>query len=115
MPHQARPRVQWHRSICGARPGALSDYEECARRLATALVAREISLVYGGASVGLMGVLQTRACASGRVTVSCQELLFLEADHPGLVDLRLVDGMHERKALMSDLADAFITCPRLVH
>jgi uncharacterized protein (TIGR00730 family) len=75
--------------------------------------ARNIELVYGGATVGLMGLLADAVLhRGGRVTgVIPQALVDKEIAHTGLTDLRVVNSMHERKALMADLADAFIALP----
>ena len=82
-------------------------------RLAEELAARKISLVYGGARVGLMGVLaDTMLRAGGDVIgVIPEAMMQREIAHTGLTDLRVVGSMHERKALMATLADAFIALP----
>ncbi len=99
--------------FCGSSPGARPEYAAAARDVATALAERRIGLVYGGGSVGLMGVLADRVLAlGGHVTgVIPQALMDLDVGHLGLPDLRIVGSMHERKALMADLADAFIALP----
>ena len=93
----------------GNRPA----YREAAGALAQALVRRGLGLVYGGARVGLMGVLaDTMLQHRGEVIgVIPQPLLDREIAHAGLADLRVVGSMHERKALMVDLADGFIALP----
>ena len=93
----------------GNRPA----YREAAGALAQALVRRGLGLVYGGARVGLMGVLaDTMLQHCGEVIgVIPQALLDREIAHAGLADLRVVGSMHERKALMVDLADGFIALP----
>ena len=97
----------------GSSPGADIAYRAAAIDLGHGLVDRGIELVYGGAHVGLMGVLADAALeGGGRVTgVIPQSLVEREIAHPGLSDLRIVDSMHERKALMAELADAFVALP----
>jgi len=84
-----------------------------ARELGSTLAQRQIGLVYGGARVGLMGALADAALASGgHVTgVIPESLVAKEIAHEGLSDLRIVASMHQRKALMNDLADGFIALP----
>jgi uncharacterized protein (TIGR00730 family) len=98
---------------CGSSPGADPAYSEAVAALATALVRRGIGVVYGGGAVGLMGVLaDTALAAGGEVTgVLPRSLEAREVGHRGLTDLRVVESMHERKALMADLADAFVAAP----
>ena len=81
--------------------------------LAELLVAERIGIVYGGAKAGLMGVLSDTAIAAGGEVIGVipQPLVDREIAHRGLTDLRVVGSMHERKALMADLADAFIAAP----
>jgi uncharacterized protein (TIGR00730 family) len=99
--------------FCGSSPGARPAYAEATVELARLLVAEDIGLVYGGASVGLMGVLGDTVLAEGgkAIGVIPQALVDKEIAHPGLDDLRVVGSMHERKALMAELADAFIALP----
>jgi uncharacterized protein (TIGR00730 family) len=104
------------RRLCvfsGSSPGAHPDYAQAARELGGALAAQGIGLVYGGASVGLMGVVADAALDAGAdVTgVIPQALVDREIAHPGVSDLRVVGSMHERKALMAELADGFIALP----
>ncbi len=96
-------------SSTGVRPG----YRTAAEALGRALAACGINLVYGGGRVGLMGVLADAVLASGgHVTgVIPHALAAREVAHLGLTDLRVVGSMHERKALMADLADGFIALP----
>ncbi|HSW12062.1 MAG TPA: TIGR00730 family Rossman fold protein, partial [Solimonas sp.] len=98
---------------CGSSPGRLPAYAEAARALATALVRRDIGLVYGGASLGLMGTLADAVLAEGgRVTGVIPESLFeKEIAHRGLTQMHVTASMHERKALMAQLADGFIALP----
>src|SRR5919199_3791597 len=99
--------------FCGSSPGADPAYAAAARRLAEVLVRRGIGLVYGGGSVGLMGVLADAALAAGgEVTgVIPRALQAREVGHAALPDLRVVETMHERKALMAELADGFVALP----
>jgi len=104
------------RRICiyaGSNPGNDPAYADAARDLATLLAEREIGIVYGGGKVGLMGVTADTALAAGGevIGVMPQALIDREIGHPGLTELRVVDSMHERKALMAELADAFIALP----
>jgi hypothetical protein len=97
---------------CGSSEGDRPAYRRAAEDLATALARRGIGVVYGGASVGLMGAVADAALAAGGEVVGVipQSLVDREIAHPG-VDLRIVATMHERKALMADLADAFVALP----
>lgn len=99
--------------FCGSSPGARPAYATAARELADVLVEHRIELVYGGGRVGLMGVLADRVLERGGhvIGVIPQALMDLEVGHSGLPDLRIVQSMHERKALMADLADAFVALP----
>jgi uncharacterized protein (TIGR00730 family) len=99
--------------FAGSSPGSHPSYRSAAEELGHALATREIELVYGGAKVGLMGVLaDTVLAARGRVTgVIPASLVAKEVAHHGLTDLRVVASMHERKATMADLADGFIALP----
>jgi len=99
--------------FCGSSPGAVGKYAEVARELGRQLVRRELELVYGGGRVGLMGVLADAVLdAGGRVTGVIPEALERrEVAHGGVTDLRVVASMHERKALMADLSDGFVTLP----
>ncbi len=104
------------RRVCvyaGSNPGNDPAYAEAARQLATLLADRGIGLVYGGGRVGLMGVLADTALAAGGevIGVMPQALVDREIAHTGLTELRVVDSMHERKALMADLSDAFVAVP----
>jgi uncharacterized protein (TIGR00730 family) len=98
---------------CGSSPGASPAYAEGARLLARAMVERDISLVYGGGNVGLMGVIASEALRlGGKVTgVIPTALMEKELGHHGLTQLHVVANMHERKAMMADLADGFIAMP----
>jgi uncharacterized protein (TIGR00730 family) len=104
------------RRLCvyaGSNPGTDSAYAGAARKLATLLAERHITLVYGGGKVGLMGVLADAALAAGgeAIGVMPQALIDREIGHPGLTELKVVDSMHERKALMAELSNAFVAVP----
>lgn len=98
---------------CGSSNAVAEVYKEAARATARALVAREIEVVFGGGSVGLMGVLADAALAAGGrvIGVIPEKLQQLELGHRGVQTLHVVDGMHTRKKQMSDLADGFIALP----
>jgi uncharacterized protein (TIGR00730 family) len=99
--------------FCGSSPGARPAYGEAAEELARVLVAEGIGLVCGGGAVGLMGRLADAVLAEGgeAIGVLPEALMAKEIGHPGLSDLRVVGSMHERKALMADLADGFVALP----
>lgn len=98
---------------CGSSPGALPAYLESARGLGALMAERDLELVYGGGNVGMMGeVAQSVLDHGGHVIgVIPRDLVKREVAHTGLADLRIVDSMHERKALMAELADAFVALP----
>ena len=99
--------------FCGSNAGARSEYAEAARALATVLAERKLGIVYGGGNVGLMGVLADAALARGGEVIGVipQKLVDKEVAHRGVTKLLVVETMHERKALMNDLSDAFIALP----
>lgn len=99
--------------FCGSSPGARPGYSTAARELGRILARRKIGLVYGGGDVGLMGVIARATVeAGGEVTgVIPRWLVEKEVAYTGLKDLRIVDSMHERKALMAELSDGFIAMP----
>jgi uncharacterized protein (TIGR00730 family) len=99
--------------FCGANAGNGPRYREASEALGHALVRAGIGLVYGGAGVGLMGIIaDTVRNAGGEVIgVIPQNLVEREVAHPHLDDLRVVDSMHDRKALMAELSDGFIALP----
>ena len=99
--------------FCGSRSGTEPAYDEAARELGRTLAAENITLVYGGGRVGLMGVVAEAALGAGGEVVGVipQALLEREIAHTGLTDLRVVGSMHERKALMSELSEGFIALP----
>jgi uncharacterized protein (TIGR00730 family) len=99
--------------FCGSQPGRVAAYAESARSLGGLLAERGIGLVYGGGRVGMMGVLADSVLAGGGEVVGVipQALVDRELAHTGVTDLRVVASMHERKALMASLADAFVALP----
>ncbi|MBM1173163.1 LOG family protein [Microvirga arabica] len=99
--------------FCGSNAGQDPVYLDTARVLGEALAAGGIGLVYGGASVGLMGAVADAVLAKGGTVIGVmpQALVDKEIAHKGLSDLRVVGSMHERKALMAELADGFIALP----
>lgn len=98
---------------CGANPGRQEAYSAAARDLAKALVARDLGLVYGGASVGIMGLIADAVLQlGGRVVgVMPEALVRKEIAHKRLTELHVTQSMHERKTLMAELSDGFIAMP----
>lgn len=99
--------------FCGSNHGSRPEYEAGARALGQALVARGLGLVYGGGNVGLMGVIADAVMERGGEVIGVipESLRRKEVAHANLTHMHIVDSMHERKALMSDLADGFIAMP----
>jgi uncharacterized protein (TIGR00730 family) len=97
----------------GSNPGTDPAYAEATRALGAELAERGIGLVYGGGKVGLMGVVADTVLAAGgeAIGVMPQALIDREIGHAGLTELKVVSSMHERKAEMAELADAFIALP----
>ena len=97
----------------GSSPGAHPDYAQAAAGLGRALVAQGIGLVYGGSSTGLMGAIADAALDAGGEVIGVipHALVEREIAHPGVADLRVVGSMHERKAMMAELADGFVALP----
>ena len=98
---------------CGSNRGKSAEFLASARTLAGELVQRDIGLVYGGASVGIMGEIADTVLARGGevIGVMPQALVDKEVSHTGLTELRVVNSMHERKEIMADLAQGFIALP----
>lgn len=98
---------------CGSRVGDRDEYRASAEALGGLLAEQGIELVYGGGSIGMMGVIADAVLAAGGHVIGViPELLAVqELLHPGVQDMRLVPDMHARKALMAELADAFIALP----
>ncbi len=98
---------------CGSSPGARPAYVAAAREVGARLVARRIGLVYGGGSVGLMGAVADAVLDAGGEVIGVlpEALDRREIGHRSLTELRVVGSMHERKAMMAELADAFVALP----
>jgi uncharacterized protein (TIGR00730 family) len=99
--------------FCGSAGGARTEYADAARGFAIELARRGLGLVYGGGSTGLMGIVADAALAAGVEVVGVlpRGLASREFAHDNLTELRLVSSMHERKATMASLADAFVALP----
>ena len=99
--------------FCGASSGRLPEYAEAARSFGATAAARGLGIVYGGGRVGLMGAVADAALAAGGEVIGVipQELVDRELAHGGLTELRVVGSLHERKAQMAELADAFVALP----
>ncbi len=99
--------------FCGASGGRRSAYLEAARAFGAEIARRRLGLVYGGGRVGLMGALADGALAAGGEVLGVipQELVDRELAHSGVGELHVVGSLHERKALMSELAGAFVALP----
>jgi uncharacterized protein (TIGR00730 family) len=99
--------------FCGSNGGAQAAYLETAEAVGRGLAQRGVRVVYGGGKVGMMGAVADAARAAGGEVVGVipQAIFDLEIGHTGLDDLRVVGSMHERKALMAELSDAFIALP----
>jgi uncharacterized protein (TIGR00730 family) len=98
---------------CGSAPGTDHRFADAARATAEAMVGRGVDLVYGGGRLGLMGLMADSVLGlGGRVYgVIPQALVDIEVAHTGITELYTVETMHERKAKMTDLADAFLALP----
>jgi len=98
---------------CGSSSGARPDYILAARQLARTIVSKNIDLVYGGASIGIMGEIADTVLEEGGNVIGIipKDLFVKEAAHTGLTELREVASMHERKLLMAELSDGFIALP----
>jgi len=98
---------------CGSNKGTRKEYAAAAHALGELLAREKIELVYGGGMVGLMGVVADAVLKEGGhvIGVIPEKLVIKEVVHTTLPDLRVVKNMHERKALMAELADAFIALP----
>lgn len=99
--------------FCGSSLGARPEFAEVARTFGRVLAERGVGLVYGGASVGLMGVIANAALAAGGEVIGVMPRTMVEREiaHTGLTELRVVNNMHERKATMAELSDAFVALP----
>jgi len=98
---------------CGSSTGSRPAFAATAADLGHRLAEQGIGVVYGGAAVGLMGIVADAALAAGGEVIGVlpAKLFDHEVGHEGLTELHVVDSMHERKALMSQLADAFVALP----
>jgi hypothetical protein len=99
--------------FCGSNPGRRAEYTAGAAEVGRILAARGIRVVYGGAHVGLMGALADAVLSAGGEITGVIPGLLVDAEvaHPGLTELRVTRSMHERKAMMAELADGFIALP----
>lgn len=98
---------------CGSSPGSNPAYSQAAKQLGKILAGKEITLVYGGGAVGLMGVLASSVIDAGGEVIGVipEAIRKMEVACDQIQDLRVVDDMHSRKALIADLSDAFIALP----
>jgi uncharacterized protein (TIGR00730 family) len=99
--------------FCGSSAGTNAAYQNVARALGVTLARRGLGLVFGGGSIGLMGILATAMLQAGGEVIGVipRALMAKEIAHAGVTDMRVVGSMHERKALMVELADAFVALP----
>lgn len=99
--------------FCGSRMGSRPAYREAAEALGQSLARRGFGLVYGGSSIGLMNVIAEASLRSGGEVIGVipRRMVDREIAHRGLSELFVVDSMHERKAKMAELSDAFIAMP----
>lgn len=99
--------------FCGASPGLDPAFREAAAHLGVTLAQNNIRLIYGGGSVGLMGVAADACLAAGGSVVGVIPRLLMEKEvgHKGITQMHVVETMHERKALMTELSDGFIAIP----
>ncbi|OFW40620.1 MAG: Rossman fold protein, TIGR00730 family [Acidobacteria bacterium RIFCSPLOWO2_12_FULL_67_14b] len=99
--------------FCGSSVGVKPVYAEAARDMGRLIASRGIGLVYGGGNVGLMGVIADAALEAGGEVIGVipHALADREIAHAGLTNLHVVDSMHTRKAMMAELADAFVAMP----
>ena len=98
---------------CGSSPGKLPEYREAARELGKEMACQSLGLVYGGASVGVMGAVADGILEAGGSAIGVLPYFFAtkEVAHDSLDELIVVNSMHERKARMADLSDGFIALP----
>jgi uncharacterized protein (TIGR00730 family) len=99
--------------FCGASPGRLPEYADVGRRFGRLLAERGLTVVYGGASIGIMGAVADGALEGGGTVIGVipAGLLEHEIAHSGITKLHVVETMHERKALMAQLSDAVVALP----
>jgi len=105
--------IRWLGVFCGSAEGNNPEFGETAAELGGLLSESGIGLVYGGARVGIMGIVADAVMSSGGKVIGVlpRGLEKREIAHDGLTELHVVDSMHERKALMADLSDAFVALP----
>jgi hypothetical protein len=98
---------------CGSSPGKNPAYTDAANQFARVMCEREIGLVYGGAAIGVMGAIADAVLAGGQEVIGVipESLAIKEVAHQNLSELHIVASMHERKAMMAELADGFIAMP----
>ncbi len=99
--------------FCGSSPGVRPAYVRAAQTLGALLAERDIGVVYGGASIGIMGAVADAALEGGGEVIGVipRKLAVREVSHAGLGALHVVESMHERKAMMAELSDAFVALP----
>jgi uncharacterized protein (TIGR00730 family) len=99
--------------FCGSSAGRRPEYLQAAREMGRVLLERGLGLVYGGGNVGLMGAVADTVLAGGGEVIGIipQALMAREVGHTALTRLHVVETMHERKAMMADLSDAFVALP----
>ncbi len=99
--------------FCGSSSGRRPEYAQAAAALGALVAERGLALVYGGAKVGLMGIVADACLAAGGEVIGVMPRLLVEKEvaHTGLSKLHVVESMHDRKALMAELSDAFIALP----
>ncbi|WP_339731226.1 TIGR00730 family Rossman fold protein [uncultured Gimesia sp.] len=99
--------------FCGSKSGSDQQYQQAAIELGRLMAQRSITLVYGGGSVGLMGVIADAVLESGGQVIGVipRQLATRELIHPGVKEMHIVEDMHTRKAKMSECSDAFIAMP----
>lgn len=99
--------------FCGSSTGNRPAYKQAAQAMGEAIARRGLGLVYGGGNIGLMGMVADATLAAGGEVIGVipRFLVDKEISHDGLTQLHVVDSMHDRKALMAELANAFIALP----
>lgn len=99
--------------FCGSAEGFSPAYVEMARALGTAMAKHQVALVYGGATIGVMGAVANAVLQNGGQVIGVipKTLVEYEIAHRNLTELHIVEGMHERKKLMYDSSDAFLSLP----
>jgi uncharacterized protein (TIGR00730 family) len=99
--------------FCGSSPGANPAYQDSAKHFGETLAAQKITLVYGGGSVGLMGIAADACLANGGKVIGVIPRMLMEKEvgHDRVTEMHVVETMHERKALMTQISDGFIALP----